>query len=332
MMQEQAPPESHLPFLAPLEEGLSRCFARPVRIARLQARPLDAQSTYPIDRLEVTLDSRERVGVIFKRLRPEPARPGSLREVLVYRRLLADRRFGAPCLYASVLDEAQGRYWLFLEDVGPETLRHGDTPDWFAAVRWLARMHGTYLGREEKLRALGCLAEHDAGYYWSVAQGARDQLTRTNPPAVLARFERALARFPLLVSQMERQPRTLVHGDIFPDNIHLQPGGRVRPLDWESAALGVPAWDLARLLDGWGSDKPAFIKAYFAELAARTGKEVLRAAFRRTWRCCALLNVLWHIAWHEEPCQNPDFVASCLTKLEGISASLGAARPGEGAR
>jgi hypothetical protein len=307
-----------------LEEGLSRCFRRPLRVTAVAARPLDMQSTYPIERLQVTLDSGEVVPVIFKRLRAEPGGKGGRQEVPVYRHLLAERRFGAPLLYASLYDEARGRYWLFLEDVGEETLDGGDNDDWLAAVRWLAEMHGTYLGREDELRALGCLEEHGPEYYQSLLQVARAHLERASPRPALARFDRLMEGYPAVVAEMARQPRTLVHGDVFPSNIHLQPGPAVRPIDWESAALGAPLWDLARLLDGWGSDKPAFIKAYLAELAQHTGARPRWATLRRAWCCCDVLNVLWHIAWDEGPCRDPEFVGHCLGKIEATFAKLDA--------
>jgi aminoglycoside/choline kinase family phosphotransferase len=280
------------------------------------------QSTHPMDRLQVTLGSGETVPVIFKRLRAESGVKGGRQEVLIYRNLLAERRFGAPLLYASLFDEAQGRYWLFLEDVGEGTLNGADFPDWLAAVRWLAEMHGTNLGREDELRALGCLGEHGPDYYRSLLQIAREHLERASPRPALARFDRLMEGFPDLVAEMVRQPRTLVHGDVFPHNVHLQPGPTVRPIDWESAALGAPLWDLARLLDGWGSDKPAFLEAYLAELARHTGAKARWATSRRAWRCCDILNVLWHIAWDEAPCRDPELVDSCLGKIEATFAKL----------
>src|SRR5262245_5762401 len=140
-----------------LEEGLSTHLGRAVHIAALEGQPLEAQSTYPIDRLRVTLTSGEEIPVIFKRLSAAPGSKGGRREVLIYRRLLAGQRFGAPALYGYVHDHAQGRFWLFLEDLGEETLGGGDFHDWLAAVRLLAQMHATYHGREEGLRALDCL-------------------------------------------------------------------------------------------------------------------------------------------------------------------------------
>src|SRR5262249_2224433 len=120
------------------------------------------------------------IPVIFKRPQPGEELYGNEREVLIYRSVLRGERFGAPALYASVYDAQQGRYGLFLEDLGNSTLDHGGVRTWMAVARWLAEMHATYLGREAELRALGCLMEHDTAYYRMVAQTARRNLELAN--------------------------------------------------------------------------------------------------------------------------------------------------------
>lgn len=297
-----------------LEEGLSAYLERPVRISRVKRRPL-AVSSHAVDRLRVTLASGERLAVIFKRLQPGHELYGNEREVLVYRRLLGGQRFGAPALYASVYDEARGRYWLFLEDVGQRVLKHCGLEDWLAVVRLLAGMHGTYMGREEELRGLRCLGEHDADYYHLIATVARDHLHRAAAPRALDRFDELMERFPAVAGRLAGQPRTLVHGDILPNNFVLQPGRRIRPIDWESAAVGLGTWDLARLLDGWDEAKPTFIAAYLAELARHTCVPFDRRAFDRTLLLCDIVSVLWHLRWSAEACQDPEFVGGLLNEL-----------------
>src|SRR5687767_8382881 len=133
-----------------LARGLRDHFGRPVGIAELHSRFLDTFSTHPISRLNLTLDSGEHLTVIFKRLQPRPDRDVR-RRILIHRRLLADGRLDAPTVYASVCDEARGRYWLFLEDVGEAPLNWcEDMEAWLAAYRWLARMHAVYHGQEEE--------------------------------------------------------------------------------------------------------------------------------------------------------------------------------------
>jgi aminoglycoside/choline kinase family phosphotransferase len=300
-----------------LEEGLRAYLGQPVRIRRLASRPLDEQSTYPIERLQVTLNSGRRLSVIFKRLHRGAEGKGGCGEVLIYRRLLAGQRFGAPTLYASVFDPEQDIYWLFIEDVGDKVL-DGDAEHWQAAVRWLAELHGTYWGWETELRALACLSDHGPAYYDMLANDARRNLESAGANQALSRFDALMTGFPALVAFLIRQPQSLVHGDIIPNNFILQPGPRIRPVDWEGAAIGLPAWDLARLLDGWGSDKPLFIQAYLAELRRHTNLAPNLPTFRETFLPCTVLNVLWHLGWEAEACRDAAFVDGLLDTLEAF--------------
>jgi hypothetical protein len=298
-----------------LEQGLSAYFGRPVRVAGLKRRPL-ATSSHPIDRLWVTLASGERLRVIFKRLSPGEKLYGNEREVLIYRRLLDGERFGAPALYASAYDEAEGRYWLFLEDVGSSTLDEGDDEEWFAAVRWLAGMHGTYHARDDDLRALACLMEHGPAYYHMVAQTARGNLELAGAGDALARFDALMGCYDSLVAYLAAERQTLVHGDVFAQHLVLQPGPRIRAIDWESAAIGLGAWDLARLLDGWGSMKAAFLSAYLAEVERHVAVPFDREGFQRLFGHCEILNALWHLRWSVEACQDAPLVEDLLLTME----------------
>src|SRR6266481_6303412 len=133
-------------------------------------------------------------------VRPEPN--GNRREVLVYQRLLAGGRFGAPGVYASVFDEDCGRFWLFLEDVGYLTLNHGDQEEWTASVLLLAKMHGEHLGCDAELRALNCLADHDASYYRAIAARARQNMVLAGDRQTLARYDALMRPFDALADEL----------------------------------------------------------------------------------------------------------------------------------
>ena len=298
-----------------LEQGLSAHFGQPVRIAALKRRS-QATSSHAIERLWVILASGERLPVVFKRLQPGEELYGNEREVLIYRRLLPGARFGAPALYASVYEEDASRYWLFLEDVGSSTLDDGDVEEWLTAARWLAGMHGTYHSREDELRALGCLMEHGPAYYQMIAQAARRHLELAGTGQALARFDALMGGFDSLVNYLVAEDQTLVHGDIFAQNLVIQAGGRIRPIDWESAAIGLGAWDLAKLLDGWGSMKTTFLAAYLAEFERHVGRPFDREGFQRLFGHCEFLNALWHLRWSVETCQDAAVVEGLLLDME----------------
>jgi hypothetical protein len=318
-----------------LLEGLCTSFGRPVEIVHTEWEPVEYASTHPIDRLRVRLGSGELLPMIFKRLRSEPVDggreelpKGNHREVAIYRQLLADQRFGAPALYASVFDEVQGRYWLFLEDVGEQALEEVGMGTWFAAVRWLAEMHGAYLEREGELRELDCLQDHGLQYYHTIARIARQNLSLAGSTE-LGRFDHLMSDFEVVIAHLSSQPRTLVHGDIFEHNLMVQPGPRIRPIDWESAAIGLPALDLARLLDGWeGPERQSLVSLYLDTLAFHARAPIDTASIELALDRCRLISGLIHLAWELWPCQDAAFVQGWLTSMEWSRHHLGKERAG----
>lgn len=263
---------------------------------------ISQHSTHPISRLRLTLTSGRRLDVILKRLRPQPGKD-VCREVLTYRRLLADGRFGAPRLYASVCDDAHERYWLLLEYVGKCGLDRCGVDERVAAVRWAARMHATYYGRPAKLRDLGCLGEHGPQFYDALMSAARLRLTRWGEPAASPRFDRLMARFHETVEFLDTQPRTLIHGDLSDSNVFVQRNGRwrIRPIDWEWAAIGVGAWDLDKLLAGRDSAKPRLQAAYLDEFARQTGAPLDTRALETMLAHCAIVRMLWNLGCPSPP-------------------------------
>jgi Phosphotransferase enzyme family len=299
-----------------LEDGLRAFFGRPLRVVRMECEPLET-SSHTINRLRVTLGSGEQLPVIFKRLRPGRKPYGNEREVLVYRQLLKGGFLGAPALYASAYDEARGRYWLFLEDVGSQTLRHAETAAWFAAARWLGELHAAFWGREGELRALGCLPEHGPDFYHRLAQTARRFLRLGGVPGAVARFDELMIGYDRVVTRLAREPRALIHGDIFFGNLMLGPGPSVRVIDWESAAIGLPALDLVRFLDGWEErHRGKVIAEYLAGFARRSPAPPNREAFDRLLELCELLNLLCHLGWEVKACANRAFVEGGLADIE----------------
>jgi hypothetical protein len=83
-----------------------------------------------------------------------------------------------------------------------------------------------------------------------------------------------------------------------------------------SAAVGLAAWDLTRLLDGWGRDKPAFRAAYLSELARHLRVPCDPGSFETTAAHCEVLVVLCHLAWEEEACRAEGFVLGLLQEME----------------
>lgn len=291
---------------AVIEEALAVGLGRPARLVGMHR--LAGFSTHPIHRLEVELSGRKALRVIFKRLRPRAGKQIH-REVLIYRRLLSGGRFGAPLLYGSVSEPALDRHWLLLEDVGSRRLDGFDADMWEEAFRWMAGMHAAYYGREDELSGLGCLAEHDTGFYELLVEDASSTLQRLNEPGAVRRFEELIRhRFPGSIKFLASQPRTLVHGS--PSAPNLMVDGTIRPVDWEGAAIGLPAWDLAKLLAEWRSGRKRLLAVYLGELAQLTQFD--EQALRATLDHAGVLRLLRRIHW----CADPAQLGGLMTELD----------------
>lgn len=195
--------------------------------------------------------------------------------------------------------------------------RHGRRP--FGG--WLECTQPTSGGKGDLAR-LNCLGYHDGSFYWRLARQARNTLRRNGEPASLARFDRVMLDFDSTVAHLTRRPRTLVHGSPTADNIMVQPGLRIRPIDWESTAVGVGAGDVAKLLAGWGADRPRLTAAYLDELASRSRAAPDEEAFETTLGHCRILRRLRFLYWWKAPCGDPLFVNDLLDGIEDTGRRL----------
>jgi aminoglycoside phosphotransferase (APT) family kinase protein len=218
-------------------------------------------------------------------------------------------------LYASLLDESRARYWLFLEEVQGWRLDWCKTEVWERAFRWLAAMHARYYGGEDELRAMNCLREHGAAFYWRRAREAREKLARYGEPHWLTRFDALMERFDETVAHLEEQPCTLVHGSPSCNHFIVEKGGALRLVDWEGAAIGLPAWDLERLLEGWGERKPRLIASYLAEFA-KHAEAPSAAALERDVLHLTVLRAHRYLYWWGRACRDPAFIEGLLTSIE----------------
>jgi thiamine kinase-like enzyme len=158
--------------------------------------------------------------------------------------------------------------------------------------------------------------EHEPAFYHLVGQTARRNLELAGATEALVRFDALMGRYDSLVSYLASEPRTLVHGDVFAENLIIQTGRRIRAIDWESAAIGLGAWDLAKLLDGWGSMKTTFLTAYLEEFERHAGVSLDREGFQLLFEHSELLNALWHLRWSVEACQDAPVVEELLAGME----------------
>jgi len=204
--------------------------------------------------------------------------------------------------FEGVLEEPDA-CWLFLEDagseraVGPEARR--------LLTVWLAGLHTSAAGIAAKLP----LPERGAGYHRERLHEAmrllRDNLG--NPalsPAdrwVLCTLAEGLTRLDARWGEVEalcaQMPRTLVHGDLVPKNVHLRRAANVDELlvlDWEMAGVGPVAVDLL--------DVDATL---YATLVAKNWPGVTPATVGRWQRCGRLLRTILATRWEGPQLETP---------------------------
>jgi aminoglycoside phosphotransferase len=268
----------------------------------------------PVDRLEVRLEalsggleSRVALAEIVHRsteavprhLIVKELRGHSEREPAIYRALW--QHLGEPPSPRLFGEEVVGdRRYLYLEAVL-------DRPPWpwaeaehaAAVCRELARLHHTRrLPREL--------------FAWDYEPYLRDSAVETMNVARLARdgsgarywtrmgdLRRVVDALPALRSRLLASETVVLHGDVHPGNVMLEPGGgtpRVTLIDWSRARVGAPMEDVASWLHSLGCWEPqarrrhdTLVRAY---LAARGSSGPLSHTVRRDYWFASVSNGL----------------------------------------
>lgn len=290
---------------AQLRAALQTALGRPV--ARVRRRPWPYGSSAPMEELAVAGFG----ALLFKDLTycSRASRPSflvnPLREVEAYDSLLAG--LDAPACYGAVV--AEDRVWLFLELVEGIPLWQAETPEaWHATARWLALMHTV------RVPTAAHLLRYDARHLlrWvsrSLAMAPAGSLDGVPPAA-----ERAAER-------LAQWPSSLVHGELYPSNILVQPGAtgpRIRPVDWETAGSGPGILDLAALTAGdWHHrQRDAIVATYRDALPAAP------ADFDEALDAARLFVALQWLGWSEQWSPPPEHRHDWAAEAREISARI----------
>jgi hypothetical protein len=261
-----------------LQGVLAEAESPPLRTVR--RRPSPYRTSFPLEELEVELDDGARLRLAFKRLewggldeRTRLAKPGFLheprREPAVYASLLEPAGLGAPQYHGAIVEPERGRCWLFVEWVdGRELYQVGERELWEAAARWLGRLHAGLGSEVERHAAAGRLIDHDAAFYRRWMARAREFAREAGAaPDRAAAVDWLGDRHEPVVEALLALPRTVIHGEFYASNVLVASDAaapRVAPVDWELAAVGPGATDLAALVSGsWSEeDRAAIASAY----------------------------------------------------------------------
>lgn len=137
---------------------------------------------------------------------------------------------------------------LFMEDLGTESLMGGtDHKTAILIGTELAKMHRAYEYRIEELEPLGILRTLRPGQYLQVADNLVQSIEQwqLSTPAERQQLQ-TLGR--LLDDELSSERLSLVHGDLYAENIILR-GGRFYIIDWSwFTMIGVPLLDLSTLV------------------------------------------------------------------------------------
>jgi aminoglycoside phosphotransferase (APT) family kinase protein len=326
---------------AALEHCLARPPAAPVRVARLDRRPLQCRSSFTLEELDVSLDDGTSVNLVFKDLGraalldgAREAKPSFLynprREIEVYRQVLARWDLGTAACRGCVTDERADRYWLFLERVrGQELFQVGELGAWQEAARWLASLHSRVAPQAARLAAAAGLVRYDAEHYRLWMQRARTFPGRLGGAETVARrrLERLADRYEEVVRRLMSLPVTVMHGDYYPANVLACPaptGWRVCPVDWEMAGLGPGLIDLAALTAGnWsGEQREALTRAYREALPAGDAAGDSPESFADALDLCRLHLAVqwlgWSAAWSPPPEHRYDWLREALSLVDRL--------------
>ena len=234
------------------------------RVVAVHAEEFDYFTSHPLYALDLELADGRRVRALAKETaRPHPARPdapgGRSSEQLMYERLLGGANGSAPRFFGTAGS------LLVLEFVEGSVLWQEDGVDaWLSVARSLRSLHGSLAEA-----SAGFLPRYDRAWYETWLDRALKYGGRL--PWVARAHE-------IAVQCLLAQPQVVIHGELYPSNV-LVSGPRVCIVDWETAALGPAAVDVAALASGWGEKEHAAIVNAYGELDR-----------------CALLSARLHLA------------------------------------
>jgi aminoglycoside/choline kinase family phosphotransferase len=117
------------------------------------------------------------------------------------------------------------------------------------------------------------------------------------PHAHLEAAEQVIGRFAAVCAEFAQAPRTLLHGDFRLDNLMLAPDGTLAAIDWQLAAWGRGAYDLAFFAAGSIDDvvlaelEPELLARYHRRLLANGVERYDLARARRDYLGGLVMNL-----------------------------------------
>ena len=237
-------------------------------------------------------DGPNGASLVLKRLRPATAQT----DRLVAQRWLPALGLARSCprLFGAAAQREGDWVWHVYEDIGEASLAADRHPQRLAAavdliarlhtraavhpllseIRWLSRDLGSHFltaSLRDALAGLTCVAatEADPGV----------------PPGFAAAHDRLRRRLRALLDDAPRRvrllhdfggPDTLLHGDLWPKNVFVDPMGEgprpvARLIDWDHVGVGSFSYDLSTLLYRSAPDERHWMAGRYREAVERAG-------------------------------------------------------------
>ena len=304
-------------------------------ITQVRRRPSPYYSSFLMEELDVALEDGTALALVLKdlstRARLEGARRfkppflySPVREIQTYMEILEPHRVGAPKFYGAFTDQTEGRYLLLIERVAGRPLwQVGEFETWRRTARWLAEMHGRLSSLVGQVADPACLLRYDAAFYRLWPDRARQTVgrrARDLSGSTLAAFDRLAGRYDRVVERLLSLPVTFIHGEFYPSNVLIEGEGeaaRVRPVDWETAAVAPGLMDLADLSSGkWTAEQREDLAGAYREALPPS------EGFEEALNCCRLHRAVQWLGWAPEWSPPPEHANDWLAEVLRLGETL----------
>lgn len=263
-----------------------------------------------VERIILELQQGERKSYILKSL-SDP-----LKHEVINHRMVSNTDLVAARALASMYDERREHYWILMEDVEFRYLHEQPSLENLkATVEKLAHFHLNFIPITSKIDKQRVL-RHD--HRWYLTEGER--ITRRigffsekNIYKVDGRsmdgFNKFIQNLPIFISEVEKLPITLIHGDFDCGNVVLikKDGGneRIGAMDWGLSHIDLPLLDLAHLLSSvsvWHSEKRIreVMRSYYNIVAPVMGLNEKFNSFCHKIHLGEALHNLYFVDWFTE--------------------------------
>jgi aminoglycoside phosphotransferase (APT) family kinase protein len=216
----------------------------------LDREPNPYRSTFPSEIVRCTFDDGVDRSLFIKRYIPgihdgDGYWGGGPYEARIYDDVLGAHDVGTPAYFGSWSDPRTGETFLAVEFVDGWRLNQTEASRMVEAARWIARLHRDVTPTAVRHPAVRV---YDEAFFRRWSRRARAAVRSAEPDAS---WVDPLVRVfdEVMVPRLLDSEPAFLHGEPYPENV-IVAGSRVCGVDWQSAAIGPGAIDLACLTDG----------------------------------------------------------------------------------